>query len=93
MLTDNYFNFSSSLYVICCENHNFNSLILILVHMWESKYTKILRVRESKTENVKECIQQEATQRSDGKSFSIRELEAVSNHNILNILLHKYLYF
>lgn len=54
MHTDNYFNFSSSLYVICCENHNFNSLILILVHMWESKYTRILRVRESKTENVKE---------------------------------------
>lgn len=54
MHTDNHLNFSSSLYVICCENHNFNSLILIFVHMWESKYTRVLRVKESITENVKE---------------------------------------
>lgn len=61
--------------------------------MWESKYTRVLRVREQNRKCERESIQQEATLRSDGKSFSIRELEAVSNHNVLNILLHKYLYF
>lgn len=52
---------------------------------------------ESKREQNKKCeretIQQEATQKSDGKSFNIREPGTVNNHNILNIVLHKYFHF